>query len=46
LFGHDVFDFIHHFFIQTLGYCRWWPGFCLAFDVILEAWLAARLMRS
>jgi hypothetical protein len=32
LFGHDVFDFIHYFFIQILGYCRLWPGFCLAFD--------------
>ena len=43
--GHGVFDFVHHFFIQNPGVPPWWPGFCLAFDVILGAWLAVRLMR-
>jgi len=35
LIGHGVFDFVHHFLIQNPGVPRWWPGFCLAFDVIL-----------
>jgi len=43
--GHGVFDFVHHFFIQNPGVPPWWPGLCLAFDVILGAWLAVRLMR-
>ena len=43
--GHGVFDFAHHWFIQNPGVPGWWPGFCLAFDVVLGVWLAARLMR-
>jgi hypothetical protein len=45
LIGHGVFDFVHHFLIQNPGVPRWWPGFCLAFDVILGGWLALRLIR-
>ena len=44
--GHGVFDFVHHWFIENPGVPRWWPGFCLTFDVILGAWLAVRLMRT
>jgi hypothetical protein len=44
--GHGVFDFFHHFFIDNPGMPDWWPGFCLAFDVIAGAWLMVRLMRS
>ena len=43
--GHGVFDFVHHLFIDNPGVPRWWPGFCLAFDVVLGGVLAARLMR-
>jgi hypothetical protein len=45
LIGHGVFDFVHHFLIQNPGVPRWWPGFCLAFDVILGGCLASRLIR-
>ena len=45
LIGHGVFDFVHHFFIDNTGVPHWWPGFCLAFDVLLGAFLAARLIR-
>jgi len=44
--GHGVFDLVHHFFIENPGVPRWWPGFCLIFDVIFGGLLAARLMRS
>lgn len=43
--GHGVFDYVHRLFIENPGVPRWWPGFCLTFDVIFGAWLAVRLMR-
>ena len=45
LVGHGVFDFTHHLFIQNPGVPLWWPGFCMAFDVVAGGWLAFRLMR-
>jgi hypothetical protein len=45
LAGHGVFDFFHHLFIQNPGVPRWWPGFCLSFDVIAGGFLAVLLMR-
>lgn len=45
LIGHGVFDFIHHSFIDNPGVPHWWPGFCLAFDALLGALLAVRLIR-
>jgi hypothetical protein len=45
LVGHGAFDFVHHLFIDNPGVPRWWPGFCLAFDAILGAFLAVRLIR-
>ena len=45
LIGHGVFDFIHHFFIDSPGVPHWWPGFCLAFDALLGGVLAVRLIR-
>ena len=42
--GHGVFDFFHHLLIENPGVPHWWPGFCLAFDVIFGLFLAARLM--
>ena len=43
IIGHGAFDFVHHLLIENPGVPRWWPGFCLAFDVILGLWLAMRL---
>jgi hypothetical protein len=46
LMGHGVFDFDHHFLIYNPGVPRWWPGFCLASDVVFGAWLTVRMMRQ
>lgn len=46
LVGHGVFDFVHRLFIDNPGVPHWWSGFCLAFDVVLGALLAVRLMRQ
>ncbi|MFN7993383.1 MAG: hypothetical protein U0Q18_07265 [Bryobacteraceae bacterium] len=43
--GHGVFDFFHHLFIQNPGLPVWWPGFCLAFDVLAGGVLAMLLIR-
>ena len=44
LAGHGVFDFVHRFFIENPGVPSWWPGFCLAFDVLIGGLLALRLI--
>jgi hypothetical protein len=44
LLGHGVFDFVHRVFIENPGVPPWWPGFCLAFDVIVAGYLAVLLM--
>jgi hypothetical protein len=43
LVGHGVFDLVHHFLVFNPGVPPWWPGFCLAFDVVLGIWLTVRL---
>jgi hypothetical protein len=43
--GHGLFDFVHHFFIDNPGVPRWWPGFCLSFDVVFGVLLAWLLLR-
>ena len=43
LVAHGVFDFFHHRLIFNPGVPRWWPGSCLAFDVVLGVWLTVRL---
>ena len=45
LMGHGIFDFVRHFFIDNPGVPQWWPGFCLASDVVFAAWVAMLLMR-
>jgi hypothetical protein len=45
LIGHGIFDFVHRFFIDNPGVPQWWPGFCLAFDALLGAFLTVRLIR-
>ena len=43
--GHGVFDFFHHLFIENPGVPVWWPGFCLAFDILAGGFLAVLLAR-
>ena len=45
LVGHGVFDFIRRDLIDNPGVPRWWPGFCLVFDVVIGGLLALRLAR-
>lgn len=46
LLGHGVFDFVRHFFIDNPGVPQWWPGFCLASDVVFGGWVALLLIRQ
>lgn len=45
LLGHGIFDFIRPSLIANPGVPHWWPGFCMAFDVIFGGWLALRLLQ-
>ena len=45
LMGHGIFDFFRHGFIANPGVPPWWPGFCMAFDVIFGGWLALQLLQ-
>lgn len=38
---HGVFDFFHPAVIANPGVPVWWPGWCLAYDVVAAAYLAA-----
>jgi hypothetical protein len=40
--GHGVFDFLHPRFIENPGLPSWWPGFCLALDVVFGVVIAFR----
>jgi len=44
--GHGIFDLLHRVFIENPGVPLWWPGFCLAFDVVVGGWLGLRLLTS
>jgi len=46
LAAHGVFDFIHGNVIANPGVPAWWPAFCLAYDVVTAAVLAALLLRA
>jgi hypothetical protein len=41
---HGVFDFFHHALIANPGVPVWWPGWCLAYDVVAAAYLAALIL--
>ena len=41
---HGVFDFFHHTVIANPGVPVWWPGWCLAYDVVAAAYLAALIL--
>ncbi|MCX5660935.1 MAG: hypothetical protein NTW19_14615 [Planctomycetota bacterium] len=41
---HGVFDFFHHAVIANPGVPVWWPGWCLSYDVVAAAYLAALIV--
>jgi hypothetical protein len=45
LMGHGVFDLVRDRFLHNPGVPHWWPGFCLAFDVVAGGFLAVLLIR-
>jgi len=44
LAAHGIFDSVHASLIENPGVPLWWPGFCLTFDVVAAAFLAALLL--
>ena len=46
LIGHGVFDFARRGLIENPGVPRFWPGFCMAFDVVFGGWLVVRLLQK
>jgi hypothetical protein len=46
LIGHGIFDFVRRGLIENPGVPRWWPGFCMAFDVVFGGWLVVRLLQK
>lgn len=43
LAAHGIFDFVHAAIISNPGVPDWWPGFCLAYDVVAAGYLAGLL---
>jgi len=41
---HGVFDFFHHAVIANPGVPVWWPGWCLAYDVVAAVYLAVLIL--
>src|SRR5262245_53630416 len=41
---HGIFDFFHHAVIANPGVPTWWPGWCLSYDVVAAAYLAALIL--
>ena len=44
LAAHGIFDFFHGALIPNPGAPRWWPEFCLAYDIVAAAYLAWLLL--
>ncbi len=42
---HGVFDLLHGHLISNPGVPRWWPMFCLAFDIVAAFCLGWRICR-
>jgi pimeloyl-ACP methyl ester carboxylesterase len=40
LAGHGLFDLIHGLVIENAGLPRWWPMFCMSYDVVAGVFLA------
>lgn len=45
LVGHGVFDCFHHLLIDNPGVPKWWPAFCLSFDIAAGALFAVVVIR-
>lgn len=45
LLAHGVFDIVHGGLIEDPGVPRWWPMFCLMFDIAAGGYLAWRLLQ-
>ena len=45
LAAHGVFDLFHHLIIDNPGVPSWWPGFCMAADVVAAAYLVVLLKK-
>jgi len=45
LAAHGVLDAVHARLIVNAGVPVWWPGFCLAYDLVAACYLAALLIR-
>lgn len=41
---HGVFDFFHAALITNPGVPAWWPGWCLAYDVVAAGYLAVLIL--
>ena len=39
LAGHGLFDLVHGAVINNPGVPVWWPGFCLAYDIVAAVYL-------
>jgi len=46
LFGHGIFDLVHAHLISDPGVPKWWPMFCLTYDITAAAYLAWLLSQS
>jgi hypothetical protein len=45
LAAHGLFDLVRGDLIANPGVPRWWPMFCLSFDLVAAAWIAALVLR-
>jgi hypothetical protein len=46
LAAHGIFDLVHGALVANAGVPRWWPEWCLAYDVAAAAYLGWRLKRG
>jgi len=46
LVAHAALDAMHGALIDNAGVPHWWPGFCLAYDLIAAGCLAALILRQ
>ena len=46
LAAHGILDVLHPHLVSNPGVPRWWPGFCLGYDVVAAGYLATSLIRA
>lgn len=46
LVGHGLFDLVHGQLIENAGVPRWWPVFCMTYDVVAGGYLARLLVSA